>query len=230
MFNFLKKGNKEKIQNNFQELFEKYAGISMEKQENVIELIGNKAWSADMIEGFLTFDNTLVFPAQILGSVSYTTNTWLWIWGNKNAEYSKKMITQANDLKKYGELQSIHELASSSFDVHENDWHKIGIIAVGLYNYSFYYSADYGKGSAVFTVNSEEINKNMKTNPENVLKIFPKLISIFEMNHKNTFKHYLLEKGFSISEDKQNINGKHGDFSLKAEFDELNRLIKLSSY
>ena len=61
MFNFLKKGNKDKSQSNFQELFEKYAAIIAEKQENLIELIGDKAWSADMIEGTLTFDKELVF-------------------------------------------------------------------------------------------------------------------------------------------------------------------------
>ena len=36
MYNFLKKGNKDKSQSNFQELFEKYAAIIAEKQENLI--------------------------------------------------------------------------------------------------------------------------------------------------------------------------------------------------
>ena len=229
MFNFLKKGNKDKSQSNFQELFEKYAAIIAEKQENLIELIGDKAWSADMIEGTLTFDKELVFPAQILGSVSHVNNTWLWIWANKNAEYSEKIAILANNLKEYGNQYSISELSSPSFDVLENDSHKLATIAVGLYDYSFYYIADYGNGAAIFAVNSSEINKNMKANPENILKIFPKLISIFEMNHRNAFKHYLLAKGFSISENGCNISGEHGDFSLKAEFDELGRLTKLSA-
>lgn len=229
MFNFFKKRNREEMQNNFQELFEKYAGISSEKQENILELIGDKAWNADMIEGTLTFDEDLTFPAQILGSVSHIDNTWLWIWANKNAEYNEKMIRQANDLRKYGELHSIYELSAPSFEVYENDWHKIGMIASGLYDYSFYYSGNYGEGSALFTVKSSKINKNMKNNPENILKVFPKLISIFEMNHRNAFRHYLLAKDFSISEEDKNISGKHENFYLKAEFDELDRLIKLST-
>ena len=229
MFNFFKKGNKEKIQNNFQELFEKYAGICSEKQENILELIGDRTWNADMIEGTLTFGEDLIFPAQILGSVSHIDNSWLWIWANKNAEYNEKMIRQADDLKKYGELHSIYELSAPSFEVYENDWHKIGMIASGLYDYSFYYSGNYGEGSALFTVKSSKINKNMKNNPENILKVFPKLISIFEMNHRNAFRHYLLAKDFSISEEDKNISGKHENFYLKAEFDELDRLIKLST-
>ncbi|WP_435309895.1 DUF6882 domain-containing protein [Sebaldella termitidis] len=229
MFNFFKKRNREEMQNNFQELFEKYAGISSEKQENILELIGDKAWNADMIEGTLTFDENLIFPAQILGSVSHIDNTWLWIWANKNAEYNEKMIRQANDLRKYGELHSIYELSAPSFEVYENDCHKIGMIASGLYDYSFYYSGNYGEGSALFTVKSSKINKNMKNNPENILKVFPKLISIFEMNHRNAFRHYLLAKDFSISEEDKNISGKHENFYLNAEFDELDRLIKLST-
>ena len=229
MFNFFKKRNREEMQNNFQELFEKYAGISSEKQENILELIGDKAWNADMIEGTLTFDEDLIFPAQILGSVSHIDNTWLWIWANKNAEYNEKMIRQANDLRKHGELHSIYELSAPSFEVYENDWHKIGMIASGLYDYSFYYSGNYGEGSALFTVKSSKINKNMKNNPENILKVFPKLISIFEMNHRNAFRHYLLAKDFSISEEDKNISGKYENFYLKAEFDELDRLIKLST-
>ena len=229
MFNFFKKRNREEMQNNFQELFEKYAGISSEKQENILELIGDKAWNADMIEGTLTFDEDLIFPAQILGSVSHIDNTWLWIWANKNAEYSEKIAILANNLKEYGNQYSISELSSPSFDVLENDSHKLATIAVGLYDYSFYYIADYGNGAAIFAVNSSEINKNMKANPENILKIFPKLISIFEMNHRNAFRHYLLAKDFSISEEDKNISGKHENFYLKAEFDELDRLIKLST-
>ena len=223
------KRNKEKPQNNFQELFEKYAAIGMEKQENVIELIGDKAWNADLEEGTLTFEGNLTFPVQILGSVSHIDNTWLWIWANKDAQYNEKTLKQANDLKEYGDLHSVYELSAPSFDVYENDWYKIGVIATGLYDYSFYYMGNYGNGSAIFTINSAEINKNMKNNPENVLKIFPRLISTFEMNHKNAFRHYLLAKGFSVSENDSNINGKHDDFSLKAEFDGLGRLTGLSA-
>ena len=40
---------------------------------------------------------------------------------------------------------------------------------------------------------------------------------------------FLLAKGFSLSENGCNISGEHGDFSLKAEFDELGRLTKLSA-
>ncbi len=206
-----------------------FKNINKEKQKNVIELIGDKMWNVDLEEGTLTFEGDLTFPVQILRSVSHIDNTWLWIWANKDAQYNEKTLEQANDLKDYGDLHSVYELSAPSFDVHENDWHKIGVTAIGLYDYSFYYRGDYGNGSAIFTIDSVEINKNMKNNPENVLKIFLGLISTFEMNHKNAFRHYLLAKGFSAFKNDSNINGKHGEFSLKAEFDELNRLTKLST-
>ena len=171
MFRFFQKENKEKIQNSFQELFEKYAAISAEKQDNVLELIGDKPWNADMVEGTLTFGGELVFPVQILGTVSHVDNTWLWIWANENAEYSDEIIKQANNLKQYGDLNSIHELSVPSFDVQENDWHKIGTIAAGLYDCSFYYVGNYGRGSAIFTIDSAEINKNMK-NPLELVDFF----------------------------------------------------------
>ena len=163
-----------------------FKNINKEKQKNVIELIGDKMWNVDLEEGTLTFEGDLTFPVQILRSVSHIDNTWLWIWANKDAQYNEKTLKQANDLKDYGDLHSVYELSAPSFDVHENDWHKIGVTAIGLYDYSFYYRGDYGNGSAIFTIDSVEINKNMKNNPENVLKIFLGLISTFEMNHKNS--------------------------------------------
>ena len=169
-----------------------------------------------------------MFPIQVLGTFSHSSETWLWAWANSKSGLSDNITQQAQQLKKYGEENKIDLLRNSQFDATKNDLHLIGLIASGMFNSSGYYIADYGQGSMVVTIKSDRVDKIQKDNHLRILTVFPQLISQFDMNHYFALTNYLIYKGYSISKKGTNITATKNGNTITAEFDEQSRLTKLN--
>jgi hypothetical protein len=211
-----------------QELIERYGGIVFDKQLDFGDLIGNNNWNINIANGEISFGTNLVFPIQVLGTISHSSQTWLWAWANTKSGLTDKVIQQALELKKYGEDNEINILKNDTFDFSKEDLHLIGTIASGIHNSSAYYICDYGQGAMVVTIKSDQIDKNRKDNHFRIMTVFPQLISQFDMNHNLALTNYLTDKGYNISENGIKLTAtKNGD-TVTAEFDDQSRLIKLN--
>ncbi|KIC02157.1 hypothetical protein OA88_10545 [Flavobacterium sp. JRM] len=211
-----------------QELIERYGGIVFDKQLDFGDLIGNNNWNINIANGEISFGTNLVFPIQVLGTISHSSQTWLWAWANTKSGLTDKVIQQALELKKYGEDNKINILKNDTFDFSKEDLHLIGTIASGIHNSSAYYICDYGQGAMVVTIKSDLIDKNRKDNHFRIMTVFPQLISQFDMNHNLALTNYLTDKGYNISENGIKLTAtKNGD-TVTAEFDDQSRLIKLN--
>jgi hypothetical protein len=210
------------------ELIERYGGIAFDKQIDFGEVIGSNSWNVDMEQGTISFGETLVFPMQVLGTISYSTMTWLWAWANTKSGLSENVIQQSLKLKKYGEENNITLLRNDTFYFSKDNLHLIGLIASGMFNSSGYYIADYGQGAMVVTIKSDKIDKSRRENCHRILTVFPQLISQFEMNHKLALTNYLTAKGYDISEDGNIVTGTKNGTIIKGQFDELSRLTSLN--
>ncbi len=212
----------------FTDLLELNAGTSFDKQMIFGELIGEKPWNLDMDTGKISFEN-LEFPIQIIGSLSFNDNSWLWGWANVQSGIPENLLIQSNKLKEIGEKKGISELTDSSFIVDNGFEHTIGMLACGLFNSKSYYCADYGQGTLVVTIDDEKIANLDKDNIEKILFNFPQLISGIELNHRNILKNYLIDYGFELKISENKIEGKKNNTIIVAEFDELNRLTSLNN-
>ncbi|MEA9412676.1 DUF6882 domain-containing protein [Flavobacterium sp. PL02] len=211
-----------------QELIERYGGIVFDKQLDFGDLIGNNNWNINIANGEISFGTNLVFPIQVLGTISHSSQTWLWAWANTKSGLTDKVIQQALELKKYGEDNEINILKNDTFDFSKEDLHLIGTIASGIHNSSAYYICDYGQGAMIITIKSDQIDKNRKDNHFRIMTVFPQLISQFDMNHNLALTNYLTDKGYNISENGIKLTAtKNGD-TVTAEFDDQSRLIKLN--
>lgn len=211
-----------------EELLERYGGIAFDKQLDFADIIGNNNWNVDMAKGQIAFGPELSFPIQVLGTISHSSESWLWAWANTQSGLSQNIIKDSLELKKYGEQNGIDILSESSFDFGKDDLHLIGIIASGMFNSTAYYIADYGQGAMVVTLNSSKINSSRKENHHRILTVFPQLISQFDMNHKLALTHYLKAKGYSTNEEQNKLIGKKNGQTITAEFDESLRLTTLN--
>lgn len=211
-----------------QELIEKYGGIALEKQHNFGNMVGDLSWNVDMQTGEISFGDKFIYPFQILGTFSHSSETWLWAWANERSGISDNLMKQARALQKYGEENEIALLRNSEFDATKNDLHLIGLIASGMFNSSGYYLANYGQGTMCVTIKSDKIDKNHENSHHSILTVFPQLISLFEMNHKNALINYLQAKGYETKDDNNVLTGSKEGKVIKAEFDELFRLTKLN--
>ncbi|MDR2234945.1 MAG: hypothetical protein LBE92_02370 [Chryseobacterium sp.] len=210
-----------------QELLEHYGGIALDKQMDFGEVIGDNNWNVNIQQGTISFGEDLVFPIQVLGTFSHSSQTWLWAWANTQSGLPESIMQQALQLKKYGEENGIDLLSSNTFDFSADELHLMGMIASGMFNASGYYIADYGQGAMVVTMKSDVIDKARNTDHIRVLTAFPQLISQFDMDHKNAFKSYLTFKGYQVTEKENSIEGTKDGNSVTGEFDDLSRLINL---
>lgn len=210
-----------------QELIERYGGIALDKQLAFGEAIGNNNWNVDMTQGTISFGEDLTFPVQVLGTISHSSQTWLWAWANPKSGLSENVTRQALQLKKYGEDNEIDFLRQDTFDFSRNDLHLIGLIACGMFNSSGYYIADYGQGAMLATIKSDKVDKARREDHHRILTVFPKLISQFDINHKIALSNYLTFRGYSVTDEGIKLTGIRKGNTITAQFDQQSRLVKL---
>ncbi|MFC4220372.1 DUF6882 domain-containing protein [Flagellimonas marina] len=212
---------------NFQDLVEQNAGLSFEKQMIFGDVIGSSAWKLDMGKGNISFGN-LEFPIQIIGSLAFDNNSWMWGWANTQSGIPENLLKQSNQLKQIGENKNIQELVDGHYNVEEGFEHKIGMLACGLFKAKSYYCANYGQGTLVVTIDDNNIPEIDKNRLEKVMTNFPQLICGIDLNHKNAFQNYLIDRDFELCISKNKIEGLKNNKIVVAEFDELNRLKSLN--
>ena len=211
-----------------QELIEKCGGIALERQLHFGEIVGDLSWNVDMQTGEISFGDKFAFPFQILGTFSHSSETWLWAWANERSGIPANLIKQALTLQKYGQDNEIDLLKNSEFDANKTDLHLIGSIALGIFNVSGYYLANYGQGTMCVTIKSDKIDNSYTNNHYSIMTVFSQLISKFEMNHKNALINYLQAKGYETKEEGSILTGSKDGKVITAEFDNLSRLTKLN--
>ncbi|GAB2944242.1 hypothetical protein GCM10027048_06230 [Hymenobacter coalescens] len=210
------------------ELLERYCAIAYDKQNDLFEVIGEHDWSFDMAAGTISFGPERVFPVQILGTFSHASESWLWAWANTQSGIPERLLTQARQLKAYGEQQEIDLLKHDAVDAEEGDLHLIGSIASGMFDASGYYLADYGQGVMLVTVQSEQVDRLRKNDVARLLHAFPQAISFFELRHRPAFISYATLKGYTVTENADTVTATAGAASLTATFDDLGRLTNLT--
>jgi len=81
-------------------------------------LLNSSSWRLSMTEGVIKFPEAgLEFPAQIMGTVSEFSNTWLWGWANPKSGIPEKLLQIGNSAKQFGTSNNIPELREPTFDV-----------------------------------------------------------------------------------------------------------------
>ena len=210
-----------------QELIERYGGVALEKQHHFADIVGDLSWNVDMQTGKISFGDKFIFSFEILGTFSHSSETWLWAWANERSGIPENLMKQALTLQKYGQDNEIDLLKISEFNANKTDLHLIGAIASGMFNASGYYLANYGQGTMCVTIKSDEIDSSYEPNHYTILTVFPQLISLFELNHKNALINYFQAKGYETKEEDNNLKGSKDGKVIKAEFDNLHRLTDL---
>jgi hypothetical protein len=211
-----------------QELIERYGGIALEKQLDFGEVIGNNNWSVNTTQATISFGQNLTFPMQVIGTISHSSQTWLWAWANTKSGLSESIIQQSWRLKKYGEENEIDLLRNDTFGFSKDKLHVIGIIASGMFNSSAYYIADYGQGAMVVTIKDNIVEKARTDSHHRILSVFPQLIAQFDMDHKKGLTNYLSAKGYTLTETEKTVTGTKNGNTITGQFDDLSRLTKLN--
>lgn len=206
-----------------QDMVEQNAGLSFEKQTIFSDVVGSRGWGLDMGKGSIVFGD-LEFPIQIIGSLAFNNNSWMWGWANTQSGMPENLLVQSNQLKEIGQQKNIKELTERHFNVGKDFEHKMGMMACGIFKTKCYYCANYGQGTLVVTIDDSKIPAVDENKLEKVLMSFPQLISGVDLNHKNTFTNYLIDRNFKLSISENKIEGIKNNKLIVGEFDKKGRL------
>ena len=72
--------------------------VAFKQQLHLGDLVGDLPWAFDVPTGTLSFGD-LHWHAQILGTESHQTNTWLWAWANTGSNLPPALIQASLQMK-----------------------------------------------------------------------------------------------------------------------------------
>ncbi len=90
-----------------------YASVSFDRQLLLADLIGDLPWAYDLQTGVLAFGYRFAWHADILGTESQESGTWLWSWANEGGNIPEQQQAASLKLKALGEEHGIAELTDS---------------------------------------------------------------------------------------------------------------------
>jgi len=216
---------------NLTELFLEHVAASLDKQFYLMDLLGKHRWVFDMDEGKIIFNDSLSFSAQILGTESEVSNTWLWGWANEASGIPQELLEAVLEVKELGNREQIPEFTAAQLPLNEEiNGHNLAIITSGIYQANAYYRGPY-EGGAVFLL-IKDVDFPTREVEEPTIRVafgFPETIAAVSIaNQRQAFIHYLKFYNLNILTDEYMVigiseNGKR----VTAEFDSLNRMTKI---
>lgn len=205
-----------------------YAGMAWDRQLDFAERVGDRPWSADTAQGLIAFGDDLRFRMQVLGSYSFQSGTWLWIWAHTQAEVAPAFTEVARQLQGFGAAKNLALFTEPRTALRQEDLHVIGLIAAGADNSAGYYLGNYGEGILLALIDPDHGLPTTAPQPERVPTVVSQLISDFELDHRVLLQHYLPAKGFSVQETGSRITGQHGPHRIVADLDGQGRISAIS--
>ncbi len=206
------------------EYLERYALLSLEKQDKLESLIGEHFHELDLDSGKIRF-NGLEFPMQVIGTESDNTLTWLWAWADEQTEIPESLMQSAIQLKVWGEGEGFREFTLPSVDLNRADGHAIAMIASEVCNASCYYRDGYEGGAVFLLLFGKTIDSRPSFDRTRLVRRLSDLFSRYDLNHRNALLSYLTMKRLSPVEERNLISCELGSGErLNAEFDDAGRL------
>ncbi len=109
-------------------------------------------WDFDQDVGTLVFtfpDKIVSAPAQVIGSLSGSSNTWLWSWANSSiAEYLSKDAARVRD---YGTEHGIERLTNAKWAATQQDGWEMTALAARICGANGGYRGPAGSSFVYFT-------------------------------------------------------------------------------
>ena len=211
---------------NWSELFSACVGKATLLQKRAFKLlVEGSNWQVDFDSGKIYFDER-EFDMQFIGSESFSSNTWLWGYENING-FNERLLKLANKAREFGEKFGLSAFNTPRFELDENfNGHTISMVLCTAFDEQNYYRIEYEGGAAYVAFRSDVVFEEPVLANE-LLSVVNEYLSTYELDHKIFIKGLLLSCDMKFSESPNEIVANKYELSFK--FDELNRLINISS-
>ncbi len=212
----------------FQTYIERYALLSLEKQDKLESLIGEHLHELDLDAGVIRFDR-FQFPMQVIGTESDNTLTWLWAWSDEHTELPSNLMQSAIQLRTWGAGEGLSEFTMPSVDLNRADGNAISLIAAEVCRASCFYRDSYEGGAVYLLLFDAMIDGGPSFDRQRLVRRLADLLSRYDLNHRNTLLYYLAAKKLSPASTESAISCELGSGErLIAEFDEAGHLLTVN--
>ncbi|WP_145049916.1 DUF6882 domain-containing protein [Lignipirellula cremea] len=202
---------------------------AFDRQLLLTELIEDLPWSYDLQVGVLSFGDRFHWKAEVLGTESDETGTWLWAWANEASNIPPELQAASLKLKALGEEHGIAEFTEPVVPLDHADGHSFASIAVGEGLGKAYYRGPYDGGAGFLLITDEQLQFQVDDPLRRIMTVFPQAISSMELpDHREALRGYLEHYGLEPHEvDRSLVVVEDDQEVLRAEFDEHQRLREL---
>lgn len=140
-------GDVESLIRDLQVLLDQGGLAAFERQLRLAELVADRDWQLDQAAGELRLGSDLVYPAQLLGSASAASVTWLWAWANPSVDAA--LTQRVEEARAIGEARGIPLLTDEGFPLGDLAvGHLVALAVSALLDADAYYRCPYAGGEA----------------------------------------------------------------------------------
>ena len=183
----------------FQERFEQFALISLEKQSKLESLIADQTHELDLDGGRILFAGREI-PMQVLGTESDNTLTWLWAWAEEQTEIPEQLLDASLRMRSWGSSANIPEFTIPSLDLDRTDGFALSLVASQICNASCHFRDVYEGGALYLLLFDREIDNLSPYDRSGLVRAMTNLFSRYEMNQRNALLSYIKLKGHALTE------------------------------
>jgi hypothetical protein len=214
----------------FLDLYEQHAATTFEKQQALLEEIGDTSWQFSLDDGTITFGGTRTFPIQILGTEADRPQTWLWGWANAASQIPPALLACANGLRALGQREGIAALTTPEISLEELDGRTIATVAAGICAADAFYRAP-STGGALFVLHdAPALGRHRPTTALGVINTFIQFIAQVPISHLAAFAADIAAKGGSTTPTAAGLDATlPGGDTIHATFDPQDRLTQLTT-
>jgi hypothetical protein len=210
-------------------LFTGHAVLAFDRQLLLAELVGELDWTYDLQRGLRCFGDRFQWQAEVLGTESVLTATWLWAWANEASNIPAEQQAASLKLRALGAERGIAALTAPVVSLEHEVRRAFGSIAVGEGLGKAYFRGPYEGGAVLLLIADQRLQFDVEEPLRRVLTVFPQAIAALEMaDHREALRGYLQHHDLQAEEDGNVLLLRQpGQVVLQAEFDEHRRLRQL---
>ena len=207
------------------------AGAAITRQRKMGELvIGENGWNIDVRNRRIKFGER-EFDCGIIGSESYSGNTWLWGWANTQSGLPENVFAPSRRAKRA--LPECEAFQAEKFMLDEiYSGHNLSIITVGVSEKNVcYYRCPYDGGALFAQIDGLPDEIFAPLSLEEIASAFMEIIGSFYCDHRLLAAGFLHQNGFSFEQGEDFISAGNGEKTLSFEFekaDDLCRVVGIS--
>jgi len=204
--------------------------LSTLKQAFFMQEYGNQPWNFDVKSGTLVFGKKGKFKAQILGTYSKETGTWLWAWANTESGLPDLVTNYSKKLSDWAKSKNVTEFVTPQWSVSSDcNPELISLLSIGLLKSRAYFAGHHEHGAVYLAINVDVPYQAPKMDNMNFINHVTGVISQIPVSpHKDAVISFCNSLGWkgAINGEEVHIKNPNDTQLISMQFDNLGRLTK----